>query len=30
MKAKQPVELAHVQTLRDLLTKLQNSYFKKK
>jgi len=30
MKAKQTVELAHVQTLRDLLTKLQNSYFKKK
>jgi len=30
MKAKQTVDLAHVQTLRDLLTKLQNSYFKKK
>lgn len=30
MKAKQTVELAHVQTLRDLLTKLQDSYFKKK
>lgn len=30
MKAKQTVELAHVQTLRDLLAKLQNSYFKKK
>jgi nickel superoxide dismutase len=30
MKAKQTVDLAHVQSLRDLLTKLQNSYFKKK
>ncbi len=30
MKAKQTVELAHVQTLRDLLTRLQDSYFKKK
>jgi len=30
MKAKQTVELAHVQALRDLLAKLQNSYFKKK
>ncbi len=30
MKAKQTVDLAHVQTLRELLAKLQNSYFKKK
>ncbi len=30
MKAKQTVDLAHVQTLRDLLAKLQNSYFTKK
>lgn len=30
MKAKQTVDLAHVQALRDLLTKLQSSYFKKK
>jgi nickel superoxide dismutase len=30
MKAKQTVDLAHVQTLRELLTKLHNSYFKKK
>ncbi len=30
MKAKQTVDLAHVQSLRDLITKLQNSYFKKK
>lgn len=30
MKAKQTVDIAHVQTLRDLLMKLQNSYLKKK
>jgi nickel superoxide dismutase len=30
MKAKQTVDPAHVQTLRDLLAKLQNSYFTKK
>ena len=30
MKAKQTVDIAHVQALRDLLAKLQNSYFKKK
>jgi len=30
MKAKQTVDLAHVQSLRELLAKLQNSYFKKK
>jgi nickel superoxide dismutase len=30
MKAKQTGDLAHVQSLRDLLTKLRNSYFKKK
>ena len=30
MKAKQTVDPAHVQTLRELLAKLQNSYFKKK
>lgn len=30
MKAKQTVDLGHVQALRDLLAKLQGSYFKKK
>jgi nickel superoxide dismutase len=30
MKAKQAVDLAQVQALRDLLAKLRNSYFKKK
>jgi nickel superoxide dismutase len=30
MKAKQTVDLGHVQALRDLLAKLQSSYFKKK
>jgi len=30
MKAKQTVDLAHVQVLRDLLAKMQNSYFKRK
>ncbi len=29
MKAKQTVDLAHVQALRDLLSRLQDSYFKK-
>lgn len=30
MKAKQTVDLAHVQTLRDLLARLQKAYFAKK